>query len=126
MNNVVLQGRMTKDIEVRYTASQMAVGKFTLAVKRYGKEDETDFIRVTVFGKQAERAERYIGKGCRVTVQGRIQTDSYENNNGETVYTTDVIANNLEYIDFKPRDEAPVEPELPEDSFASIDEQIPF
>jgi len=86
MNNVVLIGRLTKDPELRYIPeSQTAVATFTLAVDRPGKEKKADFPKITVFGKQAENCERFITKGRLVAVQGRIQTGSYKNKNGDTV-----------------------------------------
>lgn len=103
MNNVVLIGRLTRDPEVRYTTgdSQMAVATFTLAIDRpvrSGQERKTDFPRITVFGRQAENCERFLSKGRQVAVQGRIQTGSYTNKDGQTVYTTDVVANNVEFL----------------------------
>ena len=85
MNSVQLIGRLTRDPEVRYTASQMAVATFSVAIDRptrAGGERQTDFPRVTVFGKQAENCEKYLAKGRRVAVEGRIQTGSYQNKNG--------------------------------------------
>lgn len=101
MNNVVLIGRLTRDPEVRYTSSQMAVCHFSIAVDRprsQNKEQTADFIRITVFGKQAENCGRYLAKGRQVGIQGRIQTGSYKNKDGQTVYTTDVIANSVEFL----------------------------
>jgi len=89
MNSVVLIGRLTRDPELRYTPStQTAVAHFTLAVDRQvsqGRERETDFIRITVFGKQAETVDRYLSKGRQVAIHGRIQTGSYQNRDGQTV-----------------------------------------
>lgn len=104
MNNVVLIGRLTKDIELRYTQSQMAVATFTLAVDRFskpGEERKADFIRITVFGKQAENCERYLSKGSKLALQGKIQTGSYQDKDGKTVYTTDVIADRVEFLSEK-------------------------
>ena len=106
MNLIVLQGRLTRDPEVRYTPdSQLAIASFSVAVDRgknkNGEDMGADFIPVKVFGKQAENCERFLGKGCRVSVQGRIQTGSYEDKNGQKVFTTDVIAQRVEFIDFK-------------------------
>ena len=106
MNLVLISGRLTKDPEVRYTTgTQMAVAVFTLAIDRgkdkNGDDRGADFIPITVFGKQAENCERYLAKGCRVAVQGKIQTGSYEDKNGQKVFTTDVIAQRVEFIDFK-------------------------
>ena len=93
MNSVVLIGRLTRDPEVRYISeSQMAIATFTVAIDRptrSGQEKKTDFPRVTVFGRQAENCEKFLAKGRLVGVQGRIQTGSYTNRDGATVYTTE-------------------------------------
>lgn len=100
MNNVVLIGRLTKDPEVRYIPeSQMAVATFTIAIDRAGKDKGADFPRITCFGKTAELVERYISKGRLVGIQGRIQTGSYKNKEGATVYTTEVVADRVEFLD---------------------------
>lgn len=100
MNVTILIGRLTKDPELRYIPeTQNAVCTFTLAVDRpMSRDKQADFIRITVFGKQAENCARYITKGKQVAVEGRIQTGSYRNKNGDTVYTTDVIANRVEFL----------------------------
>ena len=107
MNSVILIGRLTQDPEVRYTSgSQMAVCNFTLAIDRparQGGERQADFPRVVVFGKQAETCERYLAKGRLVAVNGRIQTGSYQNRDGQTVYTTDVVANRVEFLEWGDR-----------------------
>lgn len=106
MNSVELIGRPTKDPEVRYTSgNQQAIATFTLAVDRDGKKDENgnklaDFPRITVFGKEAEICEKYLKKGKLTAVQGRLQTGSYTNKNGDKVYTTDVIANRVEFLEW--------------------------
>lgn len=98
MNRVILIGRFTKKPELQYTPqSQTAVTKFTLAVDRQGKDASADFISVTAFGKQAENTCRYMDKGRQIAIEGRIQTGSYKKD-GATVYTTDVIANNVEFL----------------------------
>lgn len=131
MNNVTLIGRLTKDPEIRYTSgTQMAVATFTVAIDRpvrAGGEKQTDFPRVTCFGKQAENCERYLAKGRLVGVQGRIQTGSYQNKDGVTVYTTDVVADRVEFLEWGEKKEAnsAVTEESPED-FQAIDEDVPF
>lgn len=104
MNSVELIGRLTRDPEVRYTSgSNMAVATFTIAIDRptkAGEDKQTDFPRITVFGRQAETCEKYLKQGRMVAIQGRIQTGSYTNKNGDTVYTTDVVANRVEFIDW--------------------------
>lgn len=131
MNNVSLIGRLTKDPEVRYTSgSQMAVARFNIAVDRprgKDKEKETDFPSIVVFGKQAENCERYLGKGRLVGIQGRIQTGNYTNKSGDKVYTTEVVATRVEFLDFGKSDNAPVpDTEIPE-GFSTVDnDDIPF
>ncbi len=101
MNNVVLIGRPTTDPELRYIAqSQTAVATFTLAVDRpYSKEKQADFIRIQVFGRSAENCERFLKKGKLVAIQGHIQTSNYKKD-GATVYTTEVIADRVEFIEW--------------------------
>lgn len=134
MNNVILIGRLVKDPELSYTQSQTAMCKFTIAVDRQSKEEKTaDFIRIVVWGKQAENCDRYLYKGKQVAVNGRIQTGSYKDKDGKTVYTTDVIANNVEFLGSKteaePKQEAPYEPldlsDMPYE-FSSSDDGMPF
>lgn len=104
MNNVSLIGRLTKDPEVRYISdSQMAVARFSIAIDRTVRSDgakKTDFPNIVAFGKQAENCERFLGKGRLVGIQGRIQTGRYKNKNGDTVYTTEVVANNVQFLDW--------------------------
>lgn len=131
MNNVVLIGRLTRDPEIRYTAgTQMAVATFTLAIDRpvrAGAEKQTDFPRVTVFGKQAENCERFLAKGRQVGVQGRIQTGSYEKD-GQKVYTTDVVADRVEFLEWGERKEQTSQPDFDTApaGFTTLDEEIPF
>ncbi len=102
MNQVVLIGRLTRDPDLSYTPQQqIACTNFTLAVdrpRRDGQEQGADFIRIVTWGKQAETCDRYLSKGRQVAVHGRIQTGSYKNKDGVTVYTTDVVADNVEFL----------------------------
>ena len=102
MNSVVLIGNLARDPELSYSPNtQMAICHFTIAVsrpRRNGEDQGADFIRVTVFGRQGENCDRYLSKGSKVAVQGRIQTGSYKNRDGVTVYTTDIVANNVEFL----------------------------
>ena len=102
MNSVVLIGRLARDPELSYTPNtQTAVCHFTLAVdrpRRQGEERGADFLRITVFGRQAETCDRYLSKGRQAAVHGRIETGSYKNRDGVTVYTTDIIADNVEFL----------------------------
>lgn len=105
MNTVALIGRLTADIEVRETKGKepISVCNFSLAVPRIGSE-ETDFIRCTAFGKTAEFLDEWMEKGDRIGVVGRIQTGSYENKDKQTVYTTDVIVERVDFADGKKED----------------------
>jgi single-strand DNA-binding protein len=112
MNNVVLIGRLTRDPELRYIPnSGNAVSTFTLAVDKNLSRDKkqemesknqptADFIRIVVWGKQAENAANYLAKGRLVAVNGRIQTGSYDDKDGKRVYTFDVVANNVEFLEW--------------------------
>lgn len=105
MNHVALIGRLTRDPEVRYSGD-MAICRFSIAIDRPPRRDgtkETDFPSIVVFGKQAENCEKYISKGRLVGIEGRIQTGKYQNRNGDTVYTTEVIANRVEFLDWGDR-----------------------
>ena len=128
MNSVQLIGRLTRDPELRYTPSQMAVTTFTLAIDRPSKDKEkhTDFPRVTVFGKSAENCEKFLKKGLLCAVSGSLQTGSYKNKSGETVYTTDVIANRVEFLQFAGDKPAAQGFDAAPDGFTAIDEDIPF
>ena len=100
MNSVQLIGRLTKDPEVRWTAEGLAIATFSVAIDRPPKKDgthETDFPRITVFGRQAENCEKYIKKGSLVGINGRIQTGSYEKD-GQRIYTTDVVADRVGFL----------------------------
>ena len=106
MNKVILMGRLTRDPEVRYSQGEnsTAIARYTLAVDRRFKRDgeqTADFINCVVFGKSAEFTERYFRQGMRVVVCGRIQTGSYTNKDGQRVYTTDVVAENVEFAESK-------------------------
>lgn len=109
MNKVILIGRLTKDPDLRYTQNGRAMATFTLAVdKQLSREKKqemeaqgkatADFPRVTAWGKQAENLSKYLKKGKQCAVEGSIQTGMYKDKDGKTVYTTDVLANNVEYL----------------------------
>ena len=106
MNKVVLMGRLTRDPEVRYAKadSSLAIARYTLAVDRRFKregEPEADFISCTVFGKSAEFAEKYFHQGIKIAISGRIQTGSYTNQEGQKIYTTEVIVEEQEFAESK-------------------------
>ncbi|WP_059051387.1 single-stranded DNA-binding protein [Paenibacillus senegalimassiliensis] len=102
LNQVVLIGRLTKDPELRYTPSGVAVAQFTLAVDRpfanQNGEREADFIPVVVWKAVAENVANYVKKGHKVAVTGRIQVRSYENNEGRRVYVTEVVGQNVQFL----------------------------
>ena len=106
MNKVILMGRLTRDPEVRYTQGDnaMAIARYSLAVDRRFKRDgepDADFINCVAFGKAGEFAEKYLKKGTKITVVGRIQTGSYTNKDGQKVYTTDVVVEEQEFAESK-------------------------
>lgn len=138
-------GRLTRDPDVRYTtgATQMCVAKYTLAVDRRFKrdgDDSADFINCVAFGKIGEFAEKYFRKGTKITVSGRIQTGSYTNNNGQKIYTTDVIVEEQEFAESKNQNSGeyqnqntqPAPPPMPTNPDGwmnipdGIDESLPF
>ncbi len=106
MNNVSLVGRLTKDVELKYTGSQTAVATGTLAVNRQFKnangEREVDFINFVAWRKPAEILSSYASKGSQIGITGRIQTRNYEGNDGKRVYVTEVIAESVVLLDSKP------------------------
>lgn len=101
MNNVSLVGRLTRDPEIKTTNSGSSYARFSIAVDRRGKDAGTDFINIVAFGKTSEFIERYFRKGQRIGINGRIQTGSYEGKDGKKVYTFDVIAENVEFVESK-------------------------
>ena len=105
MNTVALVGRLTKDPELRYTQSGVAVTSFTIAVNRPFKnaqgENEADFILCQAWRAQAENLANYQQKGNQIGVSGRIQTRNYENNEGQRVYITEVVADNIQFLEPK-------------------------
>lgn len=104
MNKVILMGRLTRDPEVRYGDNQKAVGRFSIAVdRRFTREGDptADFFNCTAFGKQAEFVEKYLKKGTKMLVTGRIQNDNYTNKEGQTVYSVQIIVDELEFAESK-------------------------
>lgn len=128
MNKVILMGRFTRDPEVKYTDGGATIARFSLAVDRRFKKDgdqEADFINCVSFGKTAEFVEKYFHKGGKAVVEGRIQTGSYTNNDGQKVYTTDVIVEQIEFAESKASASAPANEgftKIPD----NIDEELPF
>lgn len=109
MNKVILMGRLTRDPEVRYTKGEqpMAIARYSLAVdRRFARNNQegqqtADFISCVVFGKNGEFAEKYLHKGTKIVVEGRIQTGSYTNKDGVKVYTTEVVVESQEFAESK-------------------------
>ena len=150
MNKVMLVGRLTKDPSVRYSQgdTQTAVARFTLAVdrrfKRDGDDQSADFIGCVAFGKQAEFVEKYAHKGTKFNLVGRIQTGRFTNKDGQTVFTTDVVAEELEFAESKatqnagggadypsePASQSSQAPQKADEGFMNvpgeIDEDLPF
>lgn len=135
MNKVVLMGRLTRDPKVRYSEAGNAVARYTLAVDRMTRnaEQSADFIRCVCFGKTAEFAETYLHKGIKIAITGRIQTGSYTDRNGQTVYTTDVVVENQEFCESRSSSSAaPSTQPSPShaDQFMNIpdgiDDELPF
>lgn len=145
MNKVILMGRLTRDAEVRYSQgdASTAVARFSLAVdrrfKRDGDEQTADFINCVAFGRTGEFFERFGRKGTKFLVEGRIQTGSYTNRDGQKVYTTDVVVENVEFAESKSSSESnggyvpadrPSPSQAAGDGFMNIpdgiDEELPF
>ena len=107
MNKVILMGRLTRDPEVRYSTGEKstAIARFSLAVdrrfKRAGDTADADFFNCTAFGRQGEFAERYLKKGTKVLVTGRIQNDNYTNREGQKVYSVQIIAEEIDFAECK-------------------------
>ena len=150
MNKVILIGRLTRDPDVRYSqgGQPMAIARYTLAVDRRGKKQDgqqtADFISCVSFGKAGEFTEKYLHKGMKICVAGRIQTGSYTNRDGQKVYTTDVVVEEQEFCesraanDTAPNYSTPTQQATPQSSGTSaaldrfmsipdgIDEELPF
>lgn len=125
MNKALLIGRIAGDVVLRYSSDDLAIASFTIAADRPPKKDGTksaDFPRVAVFGKQAENCQRFLEKGSRVAVEGRIQTGSYTKQDGTKVYTTEVVAERVEFIDFR-GNETQTEKA---DAFEPVPDDLPF
>lgn len=125
MNKVTLIGRLTKEPEIRTAQSGTTVARYSLAVPRAFKnngQQETDFINCVCFGKTAEFAEKYLHKGTKIAVNGRIQTGSYTNKDGQKVYTTDVVVEEHEFVESKGQSTPPPAPAS--DGFMDIPDEI--
>lgn len=139
MNKVILMGRLTRDPEVRYSQGEQAtaIARYTVAVdrrfRRDGDSQTADFIGCVAFGRQAEFAEKYLRKGTKIALTGRIQTGSYTNRDGQKVYTTDVVVEEQEFAESKAAGQNTQQNPAPmarEDGFMEIpdglEEELPF
>ena len=139
MNKVILIGRVVRDADIRYSqgANTTCIARYTLAVDRKFKQEgqhNADFINCIAFGKLGEFAEKYLHKGVKIAVTGRIQTGSYKNKDGNTVYTTDVVVEEQEFCESKANSQQSQSndiPQSPTDDFMSIpdgldDTGLPF
>lgn len=136
MNKVILMGRLTRDPEIRYSQGEnaMCVARYSLAVDRKFKkegEQSADFINCVAFGKNGEFAERYLHQGTKIVVEGRIQTGSYTNKDGQKVYTTDIVVEGHEFAESKASAEGRPEPNYADGHFNNpqpVDEadELPF
>lgn len=129
MNKAILIGRLTDDPATRYSKDNMAISKYILAVDKFGKDKGANFIGCTAFGKAAEFAESYFHKGMKVAVEGSIETGSYKDQDGKTVYTTTVIVNNQEFCEKKNTTEEPAKTEVPTDFMEipdGLESELPF
>ena len=141
MNKVILMGRLTRDPDIRYTQpnsaqEQTCTARYSLAVnRRFNRDGEqkADFISCVAFGRQAEFAEKYLRKGTKIVLAGRIQTGSYTNRDGQKVYTTDVVVEEQEYAESKTAGQIAQQNPAPmtrEDGFMEIpdglEEELPF
>ena len=107
MNKFIGIGRITKDIELAYTQNGKAVAKYTLAINGYN--DKTDFLNCVTWNKQAENLKKYCGKGSQIAVEGRVSVRNYENKEGKKVYVTEIVTNNIMFLDSKKEGQAPKE-----------------
>ena len=133
MNKVILVGRLTRDPEVRYTQENTAIARYSLAIDRRFRKDgeaQADFINCVAFGKNGEFAEKYLRKGTKIAVTGRIQTGSYTNKEGQKVNTFDVVVEEHEFCESKATEAKPAPQPMPTDVFMDIpdgiSDELPF
>ena len=133
MNKVQLVGRLYRDVDIRYTDGGSSIAKFGIACDRRFETDgqpTADFISCIAFGKTAEFIEKYFKKGMRIGVSGRIQTGSYDNKDGQKVYTTDVVIEEAEFVESKGTSTPSEDTKKSDDGFMAVDEigdeELPF
>ena len=125
MNRVILLGRLSRDPEVRVTQDgQTTIAKFGIAVDRRGKEDKADFFNVTAFNKTAQFAEKYLKKGTKIALSGRLQLDEYTNKDGQKVTNVSVVAEEVEFCESKKTEDKAKDGfmDVPKD----LGEELPF
>ncbi|AKI28595.1 single strand DNA binding protein [Streptococcus phage APCM01] len=130
INNVVLVGRTTKEIELKYTSNNLAYANFTLAVNRNFKnqngEREADFINIVIWRQQAENLANWAKKGTLLGITGRIQTRNYENQQGQRVYVTEVVADNFQFLEKREAQQKAQKP-VQQETFSDVDNiDLPF
>lgn len=135
MNKVIMMGRLTRDAEVRYTSDSKAIANFSIAVDRRFKREgdpDADFFNCSAFGKTAEFIEKYLHKGSKVVLDGRLQNDSYTNKDGQKVTATKILIDTIEFAESKgnANGNAPATQQTDADGFADIpkviEEELPF
>lgn len=135
MNKVCLIGRLTKDIELKTTQSNVKVANFTLAVNRRfvkeGQEQTADFINIIAWGKTAEFCDKYFGKGQQIGISGRIQTRTWDDDEGKKHYVTEVVAEEVDFADGKKtnlekENKTATTTQNDSNNFSIIDEPLPF
>jgi len=119
LNRVVLIGRLTRDPVMRYTPQGTAVANFTLAINRKFNKDETDFVNCVIWRKQAENCANYLQKGSLCAVEGRIQVRNYQNQEGKKIYVTEVVADDVRFLDSKGKRQS-----NPKDDFSDIGREV--
>ena len=129
MNLTILSGRITRDIETKYTQSQLAIASYTLAVDREVKKEGSptaDFINCTAWGKTAETMAKYLAKGSKIIVTGRIQTRNYENKEGVKVYVTEIMVDRFEFCDSKKAEQGASQSEFTGFEQVQGEDDLPF
>ena len=125
MNRVILIGRLARDPELRFTANGKAVANFSVAVNRiFSRDAEADFFNIVVWGKTAENCATYLAKGRLVGLEGRLQNRTYETQAGERRYVTEVIADNVKFLDWGGGKGKQTAPAKQDDDFESVDIDI--
>ena len=130
MNKIILVGNVCNEIEIRYTSNNTPIATFTIAVNRnHTKEDgtkETDFINIVVWNKRAENVKNYLDKGSKVGISGRLQVRKYQNERGENRYVTEVVADEVEFLNSKKSEEKTVSTKNDQKSEERLNSNKPY